>query len=212
MATSNRPKIFIIFYSLYGHVYTMAQAVKEGVEKVADVDVQLFQLKETLDDSILEKMQAPPRPNVPIISPAEMVEADAFLLGVPTRYGNMPEQWKCFWDATGQLWVSGALNNKMAGVFYSTASQHGGQETTAMTMLTTLAHHGMIYVPLGYRSSHLFTLNKVMGSSPYGAGTITNGDGSRMPSEEELEIASAQGQLFARTVSQFVRGGQNLSL
>ncbi|KAJ1977886.1 hypothetical protein H4R35_002112 [Dimargaris xerosporica] len=212
MTTSYRPKIFIIFYSLYGHVYTLAQAVKEGVERVADADAQLFQLKETLDDNVLEKMQAPPRPNVPIISPADMVEADAFLFGVPTRYGNMPEQWKCFWDATGQLWVSGALNNKLAGIFYSTASQHGGQETTAMTMLTTLAHHGMIYVPLGYRSSHLFTLNKVLGGSPYGAGTITNGDGSRMPSEEELEIASAQGQLFARTVAQFARGGQNLGL
>ncbi|KAJ1986140.1 hypothetical protein H4R33_003539 [Dimargaris cristalligena] len=200
-----KPKIFIVFYSLYGHVYTLAQSIKKGVEKVSEVEVHLFQLKETLDDKVLAAMHAPPKPNVPVIVPSDLAAADAFLFGIPTRFGNMSEQWKNLWDATGQLWIKQALCGKMAGTFFSTASQNGGQESTALTFITTLAHHGMIYVPFGTRSSHIFDNSAIVGGSAYGAGTITNGDGSRLPSPHEIDIAEAQGQIFAQNVAQYYR-------
>ncbi|ORX90161.1 flavo protein, partial [Basidiobolus meristosporus CBS 931.73] len=130
------------------------------------------------------------------------------LFGMPTRYGSMPGQWRAFWDTTGGLWARGAYTKKMATFFTSTASQHGGQETTALTSLTTLAHHGIIYVPLGFTSPHLSDNTGVIGGSAYGAGTITNGDGSRMPSSKELEVAAHQGEYFTSIVAQYVRGRQ----
>ncbi|KAJ1911406.1 hypothetical protein IWQ60_010151 [Tieghemiomyces parasiticus] len=201
MSIVAKPKIFIIFYSLYGHLYTVAQSIKLGVEKANNAEVHLFQLKETLSPEVLAKMHAPAKPNVPILVPEDLAAADAFLFGIPTRFGNMPEQWKNLWDATGQLWMKGALVGKFAGIFFSTASQHGGQETTALTFLTTLAHHGIMYVPFGNRSSYLMDHSHIIGGSAYGSGTITNGDGSRMPSQEELEIAEAQCQPFATMYS-----------
>ncbi|KAK9745645.1 hypothetical protein K7432_018252 [Basidiobolus ranarum] len=151
-------------------------------------------------------MHAPPKPDIPVITPELMEEADGLIFGVPTRYGAMPGQWRAFWDATGAFWARGAYTKKMATFFFSTASQHGGQETTALTSLTTLAHHGIIYVPLGFTSPHLSDNTEVVGGSAYGSGTITNGDGSRMPSVKELEVATHQGEYFTNIVAQFVRG------
>jgi NAD(P)H dehydrogenase (quinone) len=127
----------------------------------------------------------------------------SFLFGIPTRYGNFPAQFKAFWDATGQLWANGSLTGKYAGVFISTASQGGGQESTAMNALSTFAHHGIIYVPLGYAHSFAQSsrLDEVHGGSPWGAGTFAGGDGSRQPSALELEIATIQGKMFWETVA-----------
>ena len=141
--------------------------------------------------------------DVPILDPRseEFLQADAYLFGIPTRYGTMPTQWKTFWDATGALWAKGALVGKLAGTFFSTASQHGGQETTALTTVTHFAHHGMVYVPIGFTHKNLTDNSEVIGGSPYGAGTIAGGDGSRQPSEKELEIALYQGEFFAKFVN-----------
>ncbi|KAK9762860.1 hypothetical protein K7432_010998 [Basidiobolus ranarum] len=201
-------KIYIIIHTVYHHIYKLALAVKEGVEKVPGVEVSLFQIPETLSEEVLAKMHAPPKPDIPVISPAQLEEADGFILGIPTRYGAMPGQWRAFWDATGSFWARGAFAKKMAATFFSTGSQHGGQETTALTSLTTLIHHGIIYVPLGFSSPHLSDNSEVRGGSAYGAGTIAGGDGSRQPSAKELEVAVHQGEYFAGIVEQYVRGRQ----
>ncbi|ORX65326.1 protoplast secreted protein 2 precursor [Basidiobolus meristosporus CBS 931.73] len=201
-------KIYIIIHTVYHHIYQLALAIKEGVEKVPGVEVSLFQVPETLSEEVLAKMHAPPKPDIPVITPAQLEEADGFIFGIPTRYGTQPGQWRAFWDATGSLWARGALAKKFATTFFSTASQHGGQETTALTSLTTLAHHGIIYVPLGYTSPHLTDNSEVLGGSAYGAGTIAGGDGSRKPSAKELEVANHQGEYFAKIVQQYVRGAQ----
>ncbi|KAJ1911407.1 hypothetical protein IWQ60_010152 [Tieghemiomyces parasiticus] len=206
MSAITRPKIYIVLYSLYGHVFSLAQSIKRGAEKAGTADVSIFQIKETLPSEVLTKMHAPAKPEIPVLEPKDMAAADGFLFGIPTRYGNMPAQWKHFWDATGQLWVSGALNNKFAGTFFSTASQHGGQETTAFTFLTTLTHHGMIYVPLGYTHANLQDNSEVIGGSAYGAGAVAGGDGSRQVSPKEHAIAEHQGESFTKIVSQYIAG------
>ncbi|KAJ2783174.1 hypothetical protein H4R18_001841 [Coemansia javaensis] len=190
-------KIFVITYSTYGHINTLAKSVVKGLEK-AGAQVSRFQIAETLSDEVLAKMYAPPKEDIPIISPAQLPEADGFLFGFPTRYGTVPAQVKAFFDATGSLWQKQALAGKPAGFFFSTASQHGGQETTVLTSLPVLAHHGLIYVPLGYSNPNLFGNDEVVGGSAWGAGTVANGDGSRQPSAKELEIAESQGEGFAK--------------
>ncbi|KAL1924193.1 uncharacterized protein VTP21DRAFT_7228 [Calcarisporiella thermophila] len=203
-------KIFVVYYSLYGHVRTLAHAEAEGIRKIPGVEVEVYQIPETLPQEVLEKMHAPPKSDDPIITPAKLAEADGILFGIPTRYGSKSAQWQSFIDATGQLWATGALDGKFAGTFFSTSSQHGGQETTALTFLTTLVHHGIIYVPLGYKHAYnnLTTTEEIIGGSPYGAGTITTPTGARLPSKIELETARIQGQRFAEIVSQSVRGRQ----
>ncbi|KAJ2742549.1 hypothetical protein GGI20_004412 [Coemansia sp. BCRC 34301] len=193
-------KIFVITYSTYGHINKVAESVVEGLEK-AGAEIGRYQIAETLSDEILTKMHAPPKPDLPIIKAQDLVEADGFLFGFPTRYGTMPAQVKTFFDSTGQLWQKQALAGKPVGFFFSTASQHGGQEVTVFTTLPILAHHGMIYVPFGYANAHLFDNTEVIGGSAWGAGTIANGDGSRQPSEKELEIARDQGNNFAKVVA-----------
>ena len=148
-------------------------------------------------------MHAPgPDSSVPTIAPAKLAEYDAFLLGIPTRYGNFPAQWKAFWDQTGGLWQSGGLYGKYAGLFLSTASMGGGQESTAIASLSTLAHHGVIYVPFGYAKefAKLSDVTEVRGGGPWGAGTFAGADGSRQPTETELAIATTQGKVFYETV------------
>lgn len=148
-------------------------------------------------------MHAPPKSDIPTITPDIMKEYDAFLLGIPTRYGNFPAQWKAFWDSTGGLWQTGGLWGKYAGVFVSTGTQGGGQESTAIAAMSTLAHHGLIYVPLGYKTTFgiLADLSEVRGGSPWGAGTFAGGDGSRQPTEKELLLAEEQGKAFYGAVS-----------
>lgn len=196
------PRVAIVIYTLYGHIGKLAEAVKSGVQS-AGGEAQIFQIQETLSEEILAKMHAPPKPAYPIIAPSALTNYDAFLFGIPTRYGNFPAQWKAFWDATGGLWAAGSLAGKFAGVFVSTGTPGGGQESTVIASLSTLAHHGIIYVPLGY--SHAFpqlaNLSEVRGGSPWGAGTFAAADGSRQPSALELELATIQGKAFYETVS-----------
>ncbi|GJE84835.1 flavoprotein WrbA [Phanerochaete sordida] len=196
-AAPRRPNIAIIIYSMYGHIAKMAEAVKSGVEKAGGT-ATIYQIPETLPADVLAKMHAPPKPAYPVISPAALPTFDGFVLGIPTRFGNFPAQWKAFWDATGQLWAQGALAGKYASIFVSTAGQGGGQEATAANAISTLAHHGILYVPLGYSRAfpQLTNLDEVHGGSPWGAGTLANADGSRQPSALELEIATIQGQQF----------------
>lgn len=149
-------------------------------------------------------MYAPPKnAAIPTLDdPATLEQYDGFLLGIPTRYGNFPAQWKTFWDKTGKQWQSGGFHGKYAGFFISTASIGGGQESTAMSAMSTLTHHGIIYVPLGYAKSFAqqTNLTEVHGGSPWGAGTFSAGDGSRQPSELELEVAEIQGENFYQTL------------
>ncbi|KAF7975418.1 hypothetical protein HWV62_9659 [Athelia sp. TMB] len=196
------PKIAIVIYSMYGHIAKVAEAEKKGIE-AAGGSATIFQVPETLPQEVLTKMYALAKPDYPVITPTELATFDAFLLGIPTRYGNFPAQWKAFIDATGSLWASGGLYGKYAGVFISTAGLGGGQESTAIAAMSTLAHHGIIYVPLGYKNNfaQLTNLSEVHGGSPWGAGTFAASDGSRQPTALELEIAEIQGKSFFETVS-----------
>ncbi|KAG2339074.1 1,4-benzoquinone reductase [Suillus weaverae] len=198
------PKVAIIIYSMYGHIAKMAEAVKSGVESAGGSST-IYQIGETLPEEVLAKMHAPAKPAYPIITPSELADFDAFIFGVPTRYGNFPAQWKAFWDATGGLWVSGALAGKFAGVFVSTGTPGGGQEATVINSLSTLAHHGIIYVPMGYKNTfaQLSNMSEVRGGSPWGAGTFAGPDGSRQPSALELELATLQGKGFWEIVSKY---------
>ncbi|KAF8502974.1 flavoprotein-like protein [Gautieria morchelliformis] len=196
------PKVAIVIYSLYGHIAQLAEAEKKGIEE-AGGKASIFQIRETLPQDVLEKMHAPPKPNYPIFEVTQLTDYDAFLFGIPTRYGNFPAQWKAFWDATGKLWGTGELHGKYVGVFVSTGSLGGGQETTIITSLSTFVHHGMIFVPLGYKHTFasFMNLNEVHGGGPFGAGTFAGGDGSRQPSALELSVATTQGKTFYESVS-----------
>ncbi|KAI0427047.1 quinone oxidoreductase [Xylaria sp. FL1042] len=200
------PKIAIVFYSMYGHIAKLAQAEKAGIEKAGGT-VDLYQIPETLSTEVLAKMHAPGQStDIPLLEDPSILEGyDAFLLGIPTRYGTFPAQWKTFWDKTGKQWASGGFHGKMAGLFISTASLGGGQESTALGAMSTLAHHGIIYVPFGYAKAFgtLTDLSEVHGGGPWGAGTFAAGDGSRQPSARELEIATIQGEEFYKTVAKF---------
>lgn len=200
------PKIAIIYYSTYGHIRALAQNIQKGIA-ASGGHADLFQIAETLSPQVLEAIHAPPKSNDPIIAPADLVKYDAFLFGVPTRYGNQPAQWRSFWDATGGLWAQGALYGKYVGLFVSTGTPGGGQEVTALNSLSTFVHHGMIYVPLGYKDtfSLMTNLEEVHGGSPWGAGTFAGADGSRQPTELELEVARLQGKGFFETVSKAFR-------
>lgn len=197
------PKIAIVFYSMYGHIRQLAEAEKKGIEKAGGT-ADLYQIPETLSDEVLAKMHAPPKPtDIPALDdPTILTKYDGFLLGIPTRYGNFPGQWKAFWDKTGGIWSSGGYYGKHAGLFISSGSPGGGQESTAIAAMSTLAHHGIIYVPLGYAKAfpQLTNMNELRGGSPWGAGTFAGGDGSRQPTPLELEIATIQGEVFYQTV------------
>ncbi|KAK9767009.1 hypothetical protein K7432_003484 [Basidiobolus ranarum] len=201
--TTLKPKIFIIIYTLHGHIYQLAEAIKEGLESTGSVDVSLYQVAEILPEEVLERMNAPPKPDIPVITPTEMTQADGFFFGIPTRYGSMPSQVQSFWDATGSIWMKGELRNKFASVFFSTASQHGGQETTALTFMSTLVHHGVIFIPNGFASPHLSDNQEIVGGSAWGAGTLAGPDGSRQPTEKELDVARSQGQNFAQILAKY---------
>lgn len=176
----------------------MARAVQRGANTVPGVEATLWQVPETLSDLILKKVKAPPKANdVSEIKPEQLPEADGFVFGFPSRFGVMAAQFKAFFDATHELWASQALAGKPAGIFWSTGFHGGGQELTALTAVTQLAHHGMIFVPLGYTFGRgMFEMNEVKGGSPYGSGTYA-ADGSRQPTELELQQAFYQGEYFA---------------
>jgi len=201
VAMSTSPKLAIVIYTLYGHIAKMAEAAKAGVESAGGT-AEIFQVAETLPQEVLTKMYAPEKPAYPVITPEKMTEFDGFLFGVSSRFGGWPAQFKTFWDSTGQLWQSGGLHGKYAGIFVGTAAQGGGQESTFFSTISTLAHHGLIFVPLGFRdvSVQLGNNNEVHGGSPFGSGTFAGSDGSRQPSALELETATIQGKTFFETV------------
>lgn len=206
-ASSEKLKIYIVYYSMYGHVEALAKRIKEGVDAVDGVEGLLFRVQETLTAEVLEKMRAPPKDEqIPVISASQLPAADAVIFGFPTRYGAMAAQMKAFFDSTGKLWQSQELAGKPAGLFVSTGTQGGGQETTAWTAITQLAHHGMLFVPIGYTfGAGMFKLDEIRGGSPYGAGTFA-GDGTRMPTEAEFAIAEHQGKYTAGIVKRLVGG------
>ncbi|KAL2898690.1 putative NAD(P)H dehydrogenase [Bienertia sinuspersici] len=191
-------KVYIVFYSLFGHVETMAREVHRGASSVEGVQASLWLVPETLPQKVLEKMKAPTKPSdLTEIKPEQLVDADGFLFGFPSRFGMMPAQFLAFFDATHELWASQSLAGKPAGVFWSTGFYGGGQENAALTAVPQLSHHGMLYVPLGYTfGDAMFEMGEVKGGSSYGAGTFA-GDGSRQPSELELQLAFYQGKYLA---------------
>jgi NAD(P)H dehydrogenase (quinone) len=205
-------KVHVIFYSMYGHVYRLAEAVAEGARKVAGAEVQLFQVPELVPEAVLEKSGARAArqafAHIPVAKVEQLPEADALLFGTPTRFGNMCAQMRNFLDQTGGLWVQGALIGKVGSVFASTASQHGGQETTLTSFHTTLLHHGMVIVGVPYSCPGLVNMVEITGGTPYGATTLAGTDGSRQPSENELTVARFQGQHVAEIARQLVRGAQ----
>ena len=203
-------KIQVVFYSMYGHVYQMAEAVAAGAREGPDCEVTLLQVPELVPEEALEKSGAKVArqafAQVPIGKPAQLADADAIIFGTPTRFGNMAAQMRNFLDQTGGLWVKGALVGKVGSVFTSTASQHGGQETTLTSFHTTLLHHGMIIVGVPYSESRLVNMTEITGGTPYGATTLTGTDGSRRPSENELAIARFQGRHVAEIARQLKLG------
>lgn len=194
-------KVQVIFYSMYGHIYTMAEAVAAGAREVEGAEVSLYQVPELVREEALERTGAKAArekfAHVPTATPAQLVEADAIIIGAPTRFGSLAAQMRNFLDQTGQLWFKGALIGKVGSVFTSTATQHGGQESTLLSAHTSLLHHGMVIAGVPYSEQRQMTLAEITGGSPYGASTITGGDGSRQPSENELAIARFQGKHVA---------------
>lgn len=190
--------IQVIFYSMYSHIYKMAEAVGAGAREVEGAQVDIYQVAELMPEATLERMGAKAArqafAHVPLATVAQLPEADAIIFGTPTRFGNMCAQMRNFLDQTGQLWLKGSLIGKVGSVFTSTGTQHGGQETTITSFHTTLLHHGMVIVGVPYSEQGLVNMKEITGGSPYGAGTLAGGDGSRQPSENELSIARFQGK------------------
>ncbi len=191
-------RIQVIFYSMYGHIHKMAEAVAAGAREVEGAQVDIYQVAELVPESTLERMGAKAArqvfAHIPLAKVEQLPEADAIIFGTPTRFGNMCAQMRNFLDQTGQLWLKGSLIGKVGSVFTSTATQHGGQETTITSFHTTLLHHGMVIVGVPYSEQGLLNMKEITGGSPYGAGTLAGGDGSRQPSENELAIARFQGK------------------
>ncbi len=203
-------KVQVIFYSMYGHVYQMAEAIAAGASEVPDTEVGLFQVAELVPDTVLERSGAKQTrtafAHIPVATIENLASADAILFGTPTRYGVMAAQMKNFLDQTGGLWMKGALIGKVGSVFGSTATQHGGQETTITSFQTVLFHHGMIVVGVPYSEQRLMNMDEITGGTPYGATTIAKGDGSRRPTENELAIARFQGRHVAGIAAALKRG------
>ncbi|CCH59886.1 hypothetical protein TBLA_0C00700 [Henningerozyma blattae CBS 6284] len=201
-------KVAIITYSTYGHIDALAQDVKKGVEK-AGGKATVYRVSETLPEEVLQQMNAPEKPeDIPVATPETLSKYDAFLFGVPTRFGTVPAQWTAFWDATGSLWANGELNGKVAGFFVSTSTYGGGQESTVKNCMSYLVHHGIIYIPLGYKTafSDIANIEEIHGGSPWGAGTLAGADGSRQVSSLESRIAFVQGESFYEVASKIVGG------
>ena len=197
-------KTLVLFYSTYGHIWKMAEAMAEGARQIAGNDVVVKRVPETLSKDTLDATGATGAQqvfvHVPVATPAELTEYDAIIFGTPTRYGNLCGQMQAFMDSTGGLWAKGALVGKVGGVFVSTATQHGGQETTIRAFHTELLHHGFVIVGLPYTWQGQAGYEEVTGGTPYGASTVTGGQGERQPSENELEGARFQGRHTAEIV------------
>jgi NAD(P)H dehydrogenase (quinone) len=189
-------KVLVLYYSMYGHIETLANTIVEGARQVDGVEVTLKRVPETMDAEAFKAAGGKTDQAAEIASPQELADYDAILIGTPTRFGNMCGQMRTFFDQTGGLWAKGALVGKVASVFTSTGTG-GGEEMTITSVWTTLAHHGMVIVPIGYATPELFDVSQVGGGTPYGASTIAGGDGSRQPDERELAITRFQGKYVA---------------
>ena len=203
-------KVQVIFYSMYGHIHRMAEAVAEGARGVEGAEVGVFQAAELVPAEALERSGAAAVrkafAHVPTAKPDQLAEADALIFGTPTRFGNMAAQMRNFLDQTGGLWMKGSLVGKVGSVFASTATQHGGQETTITSFHSTLLHLGMIIVGVPYSEQRLMNMNEITGGTPYGATTLAGSDGKRQPSENELAIARFQGRHVAQIAKALVLG------
>jgi NAD(P)H dehydrogenase (quinone) len=191
-------KVLVVYYSSYGHIETMAGAVAEGARRVPGTEVTLKRVPELVPDDVARKAGMKLDQAAPIATPAELADYDAIIFGTPTRFGNMAAQMRNFLDQTGGLWAKGALVGKVGSVFVSTATQHGGQETTITSFHTTLLHQGMVIVGVPYTCQGLSEMQEITGGSPYGATTLASPNGSRQPSQNELTIARFQGEHVAR--------------
>jgi NAD(P)H dehydrogenase (quinone) len=202
-------KVLIVYYSMYGHIHRMAEAMAEGVKEVKGAEAVMRRVPETLPEEVLQKMGALEAQkafaHVPICKVDELASADAIIFGTPTRFGNMCGQMRQFLDATGQLWVKGALVGKVGSVFTSSATQHGGQESTLLSFHITLLHQGMIVVGLPYAFQEQMRIDEITGGSPYGASTIAGTKGERMPSANELAAARFQGKHVATIASKLAK-------
>ena len=187
-------KVLVLYHSMYGHIETMAGAIAEGAKSVEGADVVIKRVPELMSAEALAKAGAKTDQKAPVAQPAELADYDAVIFGTPTRFGMMTAQMRNFLDQTGGLWAQGKLVGKVASVFASTGTQHGGQEATILSFHTTLLHQGMVIVGLPYTAKGLTRMDEITGGSPYGASTLAGGDGKRQPSENELELARFQGR------------------
>ena len=191
-------KVLVLYYSMYGHIEVMAKAVAEGAAKVKGTEVTIKRVPELMPEDVAKSAGVKLDQEAAIAQPGELADYDAIIFGTPTRFGNMTAQMRNFLDQTGGLWFEGKLVGKVGSVFTSTASQHGGQETTITSFHTTLLHHGMVVVGVPYAIPQMTNMAAISGGTPYGASTITGSDGSRMPSDDELVIARFQGEHVAK--------------
>jgi NAD(P)H dehydrogenase (quinone) len=198
----------VVYYSLYGHVHRLAEAAAKGVRSVPDVEAAVRRVPETLSPEIIEKLGAAEaqkqQTQIPVCTVDELAQYDGIIFGAPTRFGAVCGQMRQFLDATGQLWMKGALVGKVGSVFTSSATQHGGQESTILSLHTTLLHHGMVIAGLPYSFQGQMGVGEITGCSPYGASTIAGPDGRRLPSDNELEGARYQGEYVAKIVKKLV--------
>jgi NAD(P)H dehydrogenase (quinone) len=195
-------KILVLYYSSYGHVETMAKAVAQGAREVGGTTVAVKRVPELMPEDAARDAGVKLDQEAPIAVPKELADYDAIVIGTPTRFGNMAAQMRNFLDQTGSLWADGSLVGKVGSVFTSTATQHGGQETTIISSHTTLLHLGMVVVGVPYTCAGLSEMDEISGGSPYGASTLAKGDGSRWPSDNELAIARFQGRHVATIARQ----------
>jgi len=191
-------KILVLYYSMYGHIETMAEAVAEGARSIQGTEVTIKRVPDLLSEEMARKAGAKLDQAAALATVDELADYDAIIFGTPTRFGNMCAQMRQFLDQTGRLWQNGSLIGKVGSVFTSTATQHGGQETTITSFHTTLLHHGMIIVGVPYSCQQIGNMGEITGGSPYGASTLAGSDGSRQPSENELKIARFQGSHVAK--------------
>jgi len=196
-------KVLVLYYSSYGHVETMANKVAEGARSVSGVEVTVKRVPETIDTERAKAAGIKLEQSAPVATPDELANYDAIIFGTPTRFGDMAAQMRTFLDQTGGLWMKGALVGKLGSVFTSTGTQHGGQEMTLKSFHTTLLHHGMSVVGVPYAAQGLVNMNEITGGTPYGASTLAGADGSRQPSQNELEIAHFQGKHVAELAVKF---------
>lgn len=198
-------KVLVLYYSMYGHIETMANAVVEGARSVSDTEVTLKRVPETIPEEQAKGIGVKLNQTALVAAPDELADYDAIIFGTPTRFGNMAGQMRTFLDQTGGLWVKGALVGKIGSVFASTGTQHGGQETTITSFHSTLLHLGMVIVGVPYACAGLTNMNEITGGTPYGATTLAGADGSRQPSNNELDIARYQGKHVAELAAKLFK-------